>query len=88
MAVEPNITNGKELTRIFWATPLKELIKKPAIVEQGVYMFGGLDENTNPTSDLYLIKPDTKAMAKILDKKTGEWIPGQRPEIKLFAQKL
>ena len=43
--VEPNLTNGREFTRLLWNTPLSELIKKPTVIEQGMFMFGGINEN-------------------------------------------
>ncbi len=32
-AIEPNLTNGRELTRLMWTSPLQELIRKPSITE-------------------------------------------------------
>ena len=34
--VEPNLTNGRELTRLMWTSPLQELIRKPSVSEQGM----------------------------------------------------
>ena len=45
--VEPNITNGRELTRLMWVCPLQELMRKPTLMEQGMFMFGGINEEGN-----------------------------------------
>ena len=42
--IEPKLTNGKELTRLLWVSPLNELVKKQNVIEQGFFMFGGIDE--------------------------------------------
>ena len=46
--VEPDLTNGKELTRLIWNTPLKGLIKSPNVMEHGIFMFGGTDNSEMP----------------------------------------
>ena len=45
--VEPNLTNGRELTRLMWTCPLQELIRKPSMSEQGMFLFGGINEAGN-----------------------------------------
>ena len=69
--IEPDLPNGKEMTRLMWATPLSDLTKKPTILtgEQGMYMFGGINDENNFTDDFYWISCDIKANQKFIDKK-------------------
>ena len=43
--IEPNLTNSRELTRLLWTNSLQELIRKPSVIEQGMFLFGGLNES-------------------------------------------
>lgn len=45
--LEPGRTNERELTRLVWSLPLSEIEKKPVIAtkEQGMFLFGGIDEH-------------------------------------------
>ena len=81
--VDPNITNGRELTRLMWVSPLQDLIRRPSVSEHGMYMFGGINAEGNQTEDLYWITPDIKNNAKCINNKTGEYKGGNlKPELK------
>lgn len=72
-----------------WCSPLQELIRKPTVPDQGMYMFGGIDERDLQTDDLYFIVPDVKTNAKNINAKTGEFkAQNLKPEVKLLAKKL
>ena len=43
-AIDPALCTGRELTRLVWVTPLSEIMRKPKAIEQGFYIFGGIDE--------------------------------------------
>lgn len=86
--VESKLTNGRELTRLMWCNPLQELIRKPSVAEQGMYMFGGINEKGNQTDDLYWIVPDLKNNSKGLNKQNGEYKGISRPEVKLLAHRV
>lgn len=83
--MEPSLTNGRELTRLLWVSPIKELVRKPKALEQGLYIFGGIDENNMQTDDLIWIYPDFKHNGKNISKKFGEYKPTGRPEAKFNA---
>ena len=53
-------------------------------------MFGGVDEDGNPTEDLYFISPDFKFNGKVINNKTGEYKNTNinKPEVKFLAKKL
>jgi len=60
-AIDPEFSSGRELTRLVWVTPLSEIMRKPKAIEQGFYVFGGIDEEGVPSDDLVWIYPDFKA---------------------------
>ena len=87
--IEPNLTNGRELTRLMWATSLQELVKKPTLTEQGMYMFGGINQDGNQTDDLYWITPDIKNNSKCISNKLGEYKGANvKPELKMLAKRI
>ena len=88
--VEPNLTNGRELTRLMWACTVDELIKRPSVAEQGFYMFGGINEEGHHIDDLFWIAPDIKGNSKVIDKTHGEFKMkfNSRPEVKLIARRV
>ena len=86
--MEPKLANGKELTRLLWVAPLNELVKKPNVIEQGFFMFGGVDEAGNSCDDLYWIVPDLKTNKNAISVKNGEYKGIAKPEVKLLAKRL
>ena len=84
--VEPALSNGRELTRLVWVSPMKEMIRKPRALEQGLYLFGGIDENNMQTDDLIWVYPDYKLNKKNISNKHGEFKPTGRPEVKFQAR--
>ena len=61
---EPNgMTNGQELTRQMWVSPVSSLQKNVTLVDgqQGMYMFGGIDSAGKQTDELFWITMDFKA---------------------------
>jgi len=85
--VDSNIKNGRELTRLMWCCPLKELVKKSMLQEHGFFMFGGINAAGFQTDDLFWIVPDFKTNAKTVNK-TGDFKGEKRPEVKLVARSL
>ena len=51
-AVDPMFSSGREQTRLVWVIPLDELMRKPKNIEQGFYIFGGIDAEGAQTDDL------------------------------------
>ena len=86
--IEPTLTDGREMTRLLWVAPLQELVRNGTVAEQGMYMFGGIDELGNPTDDLYWVAPDIKANGRILNNKTGEFKGTLNPEVRFLARKV
>ena len=88
--VDPNITNGRELTRLIWNTPLLELIRKPTVTDHGMYMFGGMNEKGHPTEDLFWITPDMVVNSKNISTKNGEFKEGplHKAEVRFQAKKI
>lgn len=87
--VEPSLNNGKEYTRLPWVLPLNELVKKPKIAEQGLFMFGGTDQDEMHSDDLFWITMDIKTNNKAISNKTGEYKGAHtKPEVKMLARKL
>ena len=88
--VDQNITNGKELTRLMWVNPLQDLVKKSIIKEQGMFIFGGINEEDNQTDDLLWVYPDFKTNIKVINNKNGEYkgAPGLKPELKLLVRRV
>mmetsp|Transcript_42154 Transcript_42154/g.55534 ORF Transcript_42154/g.55534 Transcript_42154/m.55534 type:complete len:102 (-) Transcript_42154:1239-1544(-) len=86
--VEPSLNNGRELSRLLWVSPMKELTRKPKSIEQGIYMFGGIDENNMQTDDLFWLYPDYKQNGKNISKKQGEYKPTGMPEVRFNARRL
>ena len=87
--VEPNgLSDGRELTRLMWVTPLAELDKSTSVVggEQGMYLFGGFDHTGTQTADLYWISFDYKENAKVINTKTGDFKGALKPQVKLQAK--
>ena len=88
VSIDPNISNGRELTRLVWTNSAKELLRKSKVIETGFYCFGGIDESGSHSDDLYWIQPDFKANESIISKKHGDYKPNGKPEVKLVAKKL
>ena len=88
VVMDPTLCNGRELTRLLWATPTKELIRKKKAYETGFYCFGGIDEHGSQTDDLLWLCPDYKANGKLISKKTGDYQPVGRPEVKFVVKKI
>ena len=88
--LEPNIHGGKELTRKMWCSQLKELCipGKQTVIDQGMYMFGGLDEKGKPTSDLFWINFDVNHNLKTLSPITGEFKSSTVPDVRLAATRI
>ena len=88
--LEPNIHGGKELTRKMWCSQLKDLCTpgKQTVIDQGMYMFGGLDEKGKPTSDLFWINFDVNYNLKTLSPITGEFKSSTVPDVRLAATRI
>ena len=86
--VEPTLTNGRELTRLVWVSPLHELMRKPTATELGMYMFGGIDEQGKQTDDLVFVWPDFKTNSKNISNKLGDYKTLGSAEVSFLAEKL
>ena len=88
--IAPNIQGGKELTRKMWCCTLSDLVGsgKSSGIDQGMYMFGGLDGKGIPTSDLHWIKFDADYNLKCLSPTTGEFKSNVVPDLRLSATKI
>ena len=56
------ISNGREMTRLMWVTPLSDLEKSNSMAggQQGMYLFGGIDQTGKQTDELIWITMDYK----------------------------
>ena len=88
VVVDPALSTGSELTRVVWASPAKELMRKQKVIETGFYCFGGINEAGEQNDDLIWLYPNFKANEKIISSKHGEYKPSVRPEVKFLAKKL
>lgn len=89
VVVDKAVPHSKELTRIMWASQVKELIKSGStVVEHGFYIFGGLDQDGGPTNDLYWVKPDLKTNLRCVSSKNGDLKGMTKAEIKFIAERV
>ena len=63
-------------------------MRKPKNIEQGFYIFGGIDAEGAQTDDLIWVYPDFKTNGKNISKKRGDYKSIGRPEVNLLAKKL
>jgi len=72
-----------------WVSNLRELTHdRQTLNEQGMYMFGGLDQDGKPTDDLYFITFDHESNIKCVVPTSGEYKHNSRPSVRLLARKI
>lgn len=57
-------------------------------MEQGIFLFGGIDENEQNTDDFFWLTPNITQNAKCISVKNGEYNGLLRPELKFTAIRL
>ena len=73
-----------------WVLSAQEIAapNKATIRDQGMYMFGGLDEKGKPTDDLYWITFDVNHNLRCVLPTIGEYKHNVTPDIRLLVKKV